>query len=341
MIPFGGPTTQELTQRLMLNNNCKTSLSSIYNWKNKEVNFEFLLSSIENLLDWKLANEDNSINLVNSNLLVEPIFQYRFTSLRDIWDIYREAVNEIIEGVREYDHNISSCPKKLNSLANFVICKSKTSDLKIYSLNYDRLIPQIIKDSDFCFYEGFNDRYCEYDIAKFVNCHNTYFNLHGSIYYSYIPGGRVKLDDIPMNLDHLYYIDGGTPGEKKVFLPIIAGYSKSQRIMCEPFNFGLATFMNDCNTCDRLVIVGYSFGDPHINSILNRFVRRETTDIQIIDYFKGEEIPENIIAIPYVGFGISQARFIKDSNNYYLDKQPNVKAYFNGFEQYINDNMQK
>lgn len=128
MIPFGGPTTQELTQRLMLNNNCKTSLSSIYNWKNKEVNFEFLLSSIENLLDWKLANEDNSINLVNSNLLVEPIFQYRFTSLRDIWDIYREAVNEIIEGVREYDHNISSCPKKLNSLANFVICKSKTSD---------------------------------------------------------------------------------------------------------------------------------------------------------------------------------------------------------------------
>ena len=339
MIPFGGPTTQELTERILLNNICGPVLSSIYKWTNKKVNFEFLLSSVENLLDWKLTSEDYNADSINSNLLVEPIYAYKYTPINTIWDIYREAVNEIIERVREYDLYTPFCLEKLRSLASFVINKSNTSNLKIYSLNYDRLIPKIVKNSNVSFYEGFKDQFCEYDITKFVNFHNTYFNLHGSIYYSFISGGRVKLEDIPMILDHRYNIEGGNPGEPKVFLPIIAGYSKSQRILSEPFNFGLATFMNDCNTCDRLVIAGYSFGDPHINSILKRFVKRESTEIQIIDYFEGDKIPDRIRAIPHLAFGILQARFIKDGDTYYIDKQPNIKTYFGGFEQYVNENL--
>ena len=341
MIPFGGPTTQELTERLMLNKICGPVLGNIYKWTNKNVNFEFLLSSVENLLDWKLASEDNKVNSINPNILVESVYAYEYTPINTIWDIYREAVNEIIERVREYDLYTPFCPDKLRSLDSFVINKSKTSNLKIYSLNYDRLIPKLLKNSNVSFYEGFKDQCCEYDITKFVNFHNTFFNLHGSIYYSFISGGQVKLEDIPMNLDHRYNIDGGNPGESKIFLPIIAGYSKSQRIMSEPLNFGLATFMNDCNTCDRLVIVGYSFGDPHINSILKRFVKRDSTEILIIDYFEGDRIPDGISAILYHGFGISQARFIKDGKTYFADKQPNIKAYFDGFEQYINENLQK
>ena len=60
MIPFGGPTTTELTQRLLDNKECNSFFNPIYNRTNQKANFEFLLSSIESLLDWKLANEDNN-----------------------------------------------------------------------------------------------------------------------------------------------------------------------------------------------------------------------------------------------------------------------------------------
>ena len=339
MLPFGGPTTQELTRRLLSNSICKKEFAPIFSRTKKTGNFEFLLSSLEFLLDLKRANEGHESYSTNPYLLLEPNYSYQIYTIKELWEIYCEAINEIIDRIKEYD--TPPFTEKHDSFAKFLLNKKQYSNLKIYSLNFDRLIPKIASKSSLVFYEGFNDLQYEYDLSKFNNFPYTFFNLHGSIYTSYVPGGVAKVIDTPIVLEHPFYIHGGNPGEKKVFLPIIAGYSKSQRIMSEPFNLGIAAFMNDCNTCSRLVIVGYSFGDPYINSILKRFIKLESTEIIIVDYYKGQQFPNRLRGIPYQVFGIRGATFMGDGSMLYLDKYPQIKLYINGFEQYIIDNLQK
>lgn len=341
MIPYGGPTTKDLTQRLLHNSGCKGFFSSIYNWTNGHANFEFLLSSIETLLDWKLANEDNNSQVQNPNILLEPIYAYKYSPKWEIWEIYKEAINDIIERIKyydDYDYN-SSCHDRLKTLVDFIVCKKQKSSLKIYSLNYDRLIPRVVSKYGLDFYEGYGNNGYEYDLIKFNNYSLTYFNLHGSIYNGYITSGIAKILDNPVTLEHMDYIHGGNPNEKTIFLPIIAGYNKSQRIMSEPFNLGIAAFMNDCNTCSRLVVIGYSFEDPHINAILNKFINQDLSEIVIVDYCEDDILPDRLRGIPYRVFGIPGAEFIGERNALYLDKNPHIHLYLDGFEQYLNDNI--
>lgn len=339
MIPYGGPTTNDLTQSLLNNSECKGFFRSIYNWTNGKANFEFLLSSIETLLDWKLANEDCDSKLLNSSILMEPIYVYKYSPKWEIWNIYKEAINDIIESIKGYDYYESSNIDKQKSLIDFIVNKRQKSDLKIYSLNYDRIIPRIGTKAGIDFYEGHGNNCYEYDLDKFINLPTTFFNLHGSIYNSYSSGGCVQIYDIPVTLEHPYYIRGGNPYENKIFLPIIAGYSKSQRIMSEPFNLGITAFMYDCNSCNRLVVIGYSFEDPHINAILRKFIKLDSTEIIIVDYSKDEKLPDKLRAIPYRVFGISGAKFVGERNALYLDKNPHIHLYLDGFEQFINDSI--
>ena len=337
MIPYGGPTTNELTQRLLDNKECNGFFNPIYYRTNEKANFEFLLSSIESLLDWKLANEDNNSKLFSSNLLLEPIYAYKYSSKWDIWNIYKEAINDIIERIKDYDDCNSFNIKKHKNLVNYVSNKKLKSPIKIYSLNYDRLIPRIASKYGLNFYEGLGNNGYEYDLTKFTTHPSTFFNLHGSIYTSLVPGDIFKILDTPIELENFQKINGGNPGEDKLFLPIIAGYSKSQRIMSEPFNLGIAAFMNDCNTCSRLVIVGYSFGDPYINSILKRFIKFDSTEIIIIDYYEGEHLSDAFRGIPYLVFGIPQAKFIGEGSFLCLDKNHRIKLYLGGIEKYMTE----
>lgn len=339
MIPYGGPTTEELTQRLLKNAMCKKEFEPIFSRTKKTGNFEFLLSTLEFLLDWKIANEEQDSQGTNPYMLLEPFFPYQYDSVKELWEVYSEAINEIIDRVTEYDYKTSPFFDKHETLAEFMIRKKQTGSLKIYTLNYDRLIPKLTEKKGVVFYEGYNELQYEYDLNKFNTHSNTFFNLHGSIYTGYVSGGVVKVLESPIKLEHRYYIQGGNPGECKVFLPIIAGYSKSQRIMSEPFNFGIAAFMNDCNTCNRLVIVGYSFGDPHLNAILRNFIKLDSTEIVIVDYNKDNKLRDKLRRIPYQVFGIPGAKFIGERNALYLDKNPHIHLYIDGLEQYINDNI--
>ena len=337
MIPYGGPTTNELTQRLLDNKECNGFFNPIYYRTNENANFEFLLSSIESLLDWKLANEDNNSELLTSNILLEPIYEYKYRSKWDIWKIYKEAINDIIERIKDYDNFISFNIEKYKSLVDYISNEKQKSSIKIYSLNYDRLIPRIASKHGINFYEGIGNNGYEYNLRKFATHPSTFFNLHGSIYTSLVSGDVFKIFDTPIELEYLQKINGGNPGEDKLFLPIIAGYSKSQRIMSEPFNLGIAAFMNDCNTCSRLVIVGYSFGDPYINSILKRFIKFDSTEIIIIDYYEGEHLSDAFRGIPYLVFGIPQAKFIGEGSFLCLDKNHRIKLYLGGIEKYMTE----
>lgn len=339
MIPYGGPKTEELSDRLLVNSSCRQLFEHIKNDIKGTCNFETMLCALEQILEWKIAaSNSNSDNDVFTKML-KPCFEYKNTFSRsDLWAIYVEAVNEIIERVKEYDCYPPSCPIKREELANFILNKSRKSALKIYTLNYDRLIPKIINQVGGEIYEGISNQEFNYDIEKFVNHKLTHFNLHGSIYNDYKPGKGVTLSDEPIDFYHQYFIEGGNPQEQKIFLPIITGYSKSQRIISEPFNFGLGAFMYDCNTSDRIVVAGYSFGDPHINSILKKFVKKDSTDIVIIDYSKNHTVlPECFRDYAYQVFNIPQSEFDTSKDGEYKEISSRLSVYLKGFETYIKE----
>ncbi len=336
MIDFGGPTTSSLTEicsEILKKNNCMgilSSLDAIYG--EGEYNFETIIAAIEYLCDWSLAKERlGYVNAQNINVITS-VFCSKFQSLSNIdyWNIYAELINRIIDVVKKYDYETSIRNEHilLQHFFENVINKNKT---KIYSLNYDRLIPHLVNDNFFDGTQSPDYKYYNYNLNEVVKSGVSYVNLHGSIYLSLEPNNYYKAVQcsIPQYLRYAHELDGGSPNEIKLFSPIIAGYSKSQRIMSEPFNFGIGAFMEDCNLCDEFVIVGYSFSDPHINSIIKNYVRMGKVQITIVDKKDASIVEQNLVSKMkiYSAFGMKSGIL--------CNKNFNISIHSNGFIDYI------
>lgn len=157
---------------------------------------------------------------------------------------------------------------------------SKRYSVKIYTTNYDNLIPQVLS-LKFKVYEALKEKKNQkkefiYDLQRFRRVYLSHFNLHGSIFldrefdYESMKNCIVYNPEVP-KYDKALLSDGGNPNESLLFSPIITGYTKTQRGFSTPFNLGFNAFANDCNDCRSIITMGYSFSDPHINSIISNF----------------------------------------------------------------------
>lgn len=300
MIDFNGPATSELTllcSNLLKKYYCDKILSELEStYGERMYNFETIIAAVENLLDWTIAHERlGAINVQNTNV-ISSIFCNKFQNLssEEYLKIYQDLINSIIDRTKKYDYEIVY-NQKHQTLKRFFEQKVNNETTKIYSLNYDRLIPRLLKNviydgTNLPLYGGFN-----YNLKGFICSEKTYFNLHGSIYLNMeyvrdLLSYKVVQHSIPQYLTYALEQEGGAPNDVKLFSPIIAGYSKSQRMLSEPFSFGLSAFMADCNLCDELVVIGYSFSDPHINSIIRNFIQIGSKTMIIVDKKDWQEI---------------------------------------------------
>lgn len=343
MIPFGGPSTKDITDRLLVHKSCKDIYNIIQEGNSNQCNFESILSAIELLLEWNLSNDRENNMPFHNTCISSIVFQlaqaFRYHATDKVWKIYKDAVNEIIEVIKGYDfypQHIQHCVgKDVNLLKSFILKCQQACCLKIYTLNYDRLIPNVIRNS-LDVYEGIESGRYGYDLKKFVNAPLTYFNLHGSIYLYYDSYTEIKISDVPVELDNAHLIEGGNPNEQKIFLPIIAGYHKSQRMMSKPFNLGFGAFMYDCNSCDKMIIAGYSFGDPHINSVLSVFIRFSIVSVVIVDFSPNYNLSNRYLNTIKRVFNIN-GLFIPTENGVYDNKEDRITIYLKGFYKYIEE----
>lgn len=119
---------------------------------------------------------------------------------------------------------------------------------------------------------GLKDNEFIYDIKKFSNQELTYFPLHGCIYLKQKCFGVIEVSYIAQSMsDYAQSNRGGNPNRYTLFTPIISGYNKLEHINGQPFNFGHHVFAADCFDSKLIVTFGFSFSDPHINSILSTF----------------------------------------------------------------------
>lgn len=350
MIEFRGPKTDELTEeciRIIKDCNWGWLIRSLNRkYGKKEYNFETIIAAIEYLLDWSIAySAEGHISVDNTNI-ISTIFKTRhfktkqsIPNSKDIWDIYKELINSIICRISKYDYKNKSNPNQ-NVLREYFGNKIREARTKVYSLNYDRLLPQIVRRK--C-YDGTIEEpnldysFLGYDLSKFIKSRWSYFNLHGSIYlkqdsnYLY----KVAQYDYPQHLEYAHSLNGGSHNENKLFSPIVTGYSKSQRILSEPLNFGIAAFMADCNKCDELYIVGYSFSDQHINSIIQNFVNWNEVAVCIIDKGKDVKRIENDLSYRlHNEKPVQEIETINDTNN--TDNRY-IKLYNKGFLSFMSE----
>lgn len=112
-----------------------------------------------------------------------------------------------------------------------------------------------------------------------------------------------------------FLVPGGNPSEPVMYSPIVAGYSKTQRAFSNPFDLGFTCLAYDLNTCDKIITIGVSFNDSHINSIMDDFKRKGIKTLDITYDTTKVKIDKNVNQNIYNG-GLTD--FLNDKDNWTL-----------------------
>ncbi len=179
---------------------------------------------------------------------------------------------------------------------------SEDSLVRMYTLNYDRLFKILAEQAGTSVFEGFEcgefipHDHVSPDIRRILSDFDSpiYYNLHGSAFWQVHPRDehsqlkslRISLRPYPvleMNNSEspVMQIDRG---KNIVVSNIITGYQKTQKSFITPFKQMQAAFDKDCFLADELLIIGYSFGDYHINaSIVSALRHNHALKLNFID----------------------------------------------------------
>lgn len=173
---------------------------------------------------------------------------------------------------------------------------------RMYTLNYDRLFKVILENRGLKVFEGFecgassnpgdeispNVQRIHSDFDSLI-----YYNLHGSAFWdvntrnkNQLPTSEFYLSGVPQFSSNLWEqpIRQMDKGKTIMLTNIITGYQKTTKTAVTPFKQMLSTFDRDCMFADRLFIIGYGFGDAHINeSIKTALMHNSKIQITIID----------------------------------------------------------
>lgn len=207
---------------------------------------------------------------------------------------YHTPGNSVIDKPEKYDLN--------QSFQKWLKCHSNNSVIRMYTLNYDRVFKILSEKIGIPLFDGFA---CgEFvpqngvlpDIKKILSDDqaNILFNLHGSAFWkvnsrdknsqlfdpwiSLHPGIKFEMNN---SESAILQID---KGENILVSNIITGYHKSQKSFVTPYKQMQASFDKDCLYADNLYIIGYSFGDEHINTSIKTAIKyNENIKIHLVD----------------------------------------------------------
>jgi hypothetical protein len=213
--------------------------------------------------------------------------------------LHRHFINLVIEEIGKYEKpSRITKNKKLNKSA-VEFLETQSNSLRCYTTNYDRIFPLLLENTLF---EGFNsDGTFDAKTVLTDESRNVYYNLHGSVHYDFAFPDCVKLD----SKRYFYNFGSGASNtedqDKRILLHsnIITGLNKSSRILTNPYLQFYHRFFQDCLSANKIFIIGYSFGDAHINyairnaSEINRNLKIIfiSYDSDIAEYSKDGWIP--------------------------------------------------
>ncbi len=275
---------------------------------------------------------------------------------------YELLLNELLSGiigqVSKYgytspEHNVIDNPFNDTLNANFgkwiKSFLNKKSSIRFYTINYDDIFKVLLEKHKVSVFDGFFEYdkdvyYAENDLTGVVldEHENIHYNLHGFAFWkveelnlNQIPGYRY-LKFIPGIINNSNASTQIEKGKKILLSNIISGFQKVQKTAISPFRQFFSALDKDCFEAEDLFIIGYSFGDEHINDII-RNAKRYNHKMQItlinptfnelrfiLDFLTNWGIPKHPV-------------FPKQDNNVFISNDFNVKIIQKPFGEFLKD----
>jgi len=164
-------------------------------------------------------------------------------------------------------------------------------DVGVYNLNHDTVALNALRKP----FVGFNRSTGAFQPAQVV-AHpdwNFLYHLHGSVHHRIRKESTTQEDadfgqkitwynDLTQAGDGEEWIDAGdittkTDGKRVLMSSLVAGGWKLDQLQEEPFLTFYSCLPRHVYEADAILIGGYGFGDPHVNSILKNTLRAKAT----------------------------------------------------------------
>lgn len=211
----------------------------------------------------------------------EALLQCLFTEIQSRISDYSYVTDGYLKTLENEDN------KEINDLAvKYFVNKNKSSILRLYNLNYDRVFQYLFYKAGLSADQGFNDEeifprsvvhFDPFRVFRKIE-ENCIYHLHGSAFWEVVPVDSNNLDYYKFIHSPYSTLQVNEPfarfemekGKPLLIGNIITGYRKSQRTSLSPFRQMFGAFDHDCYKADEMIVIGYSFGDPHLNDIINK-----------------------------------------------------------------------
>ena len=207
------------------------------------------------------------------------------------YDYYNEAntlVADLLDKMREKCRALRTY--KIAPLKNLMIELSKKFELSVVNLNYDNILYRCMPSK---IEIGF-DNTGSFDPNLVLNNRNWnfFYHLHGSVHFYYDNfeikfakkcGLKKVIDSNKAGRSH----EESTEGFPILTSPIIVGYGKVWQIQREPYLFYYNDLSRRINEADKILFIGYSFGDFHLNKLIEMSLKHQKKKkVVIIDFAK-------------------------------------------------------
>ena len=251
-----------------------------------DINFEILLQFVLDILT-ELNNRDHE-DILHRYIPELEGFDQKITVNLCVKSIYL-ILNEIFMTIKDLPRGL---PGQSWAKEYFRHLEEKQK-LDIFTLNYDDIF-------DFVFNE-YNDGFVEYedgelpgcryfDDEKAMNMENGVFNhLHGSIHFSRISYANDSKQEISMRKFFQLWDDIGPIAgsytqshSQTLYCPIITGLDKMNSLIHDPYRSYHSNLIRSLAMNDRVILIGYGFGDLYINALLHTFIRKEGRKIMCV-----------------------------------------------------------
>lgn len=259
----------------------------------QQINFETILQMIEELYSYVEDHERTTRSSKNQNSVKNTIFSLnerflsKINSVRSpagryyifmfIENLYNHLIDEISRQINPFNEDSNN--KGMVGFSNFLdsAFDKNLYNRRIYTLNYDNWFSKF-KD----YFDGF--KLSVFDSNEVINNISTdcYYNLHGCILWEILRTAQKNIE--PERRKDIQSFDGYTISREALLpSPIISGYNKLTRINSSPFLEIFHSLTSECISAKKVLIIGYSFSDPHVNNNL-QFIPKDSKIIIVLYY---------------------------------------------------------
>ena len=273
------------------------------------------------------------------------------------FDFYDEADILVAKLLDEIRVKCASLPLDKLALLKQLFKKLNASfDLSFVNLNYDNILYQ---GSPLEMETGF-DGDGIFEPCRLLNNRkwNFFYHLHGSVHFYYADtksASEIRFEKDIMQ-ERVVKSNGSFRSPQKttedfpiLSRPIIVGYGKAWQIQREPYLFYYNDLARRVDEADKILFIGYSFGDLHLNNLIQMSLKhKKKKKIVILDYTEQldgfctrydhwtDAVCETLHIFPQ-DFDFCCTRELTDLNPFERSHDKMVSISYKGFGFYLNN----